>query len=107
MIDVPCHGCTLCCKNDVVRLRADEAKLGKWNMEPHPYIPNQFMLAHKINGDCYYLNSDGCSIHYDKPRQCQSMDCRTLANRFTFEQARQNPYIPLRVWRKGKKLLTQ
>lgn len=76
--DVPCDGCTLCCKGDAVRILPHEPQ-DKWQTEPHPYKAGARMIAHKPNGDCFYLGESGCTIQHDKPQQCWEMDCRRVA----------------------------
>ena len=33
------------------------------------------MLAHKENGDCFYLGPNGCTIHGSAPVLCTGYDC--------------------------------
>lgn len=35
-----------------------------------------WMLKHKPNGDCVYLDENGCSIHDHAPWVCRMFDCR-------------------------------
>lgn len=35
-------------------------------------------LAHRTNGDCFYLGQYGCTIHASRPKECREYDCRTL-----------------------------
>lgn len=102
---VPCNGCTVCCQNyDLVRLFPFEDPY-KWKTEPHPFKEGSLMLAHKPNGDCYYLSHTGCTIQDDKPQMCQKMDCRLIASRLNYTQARKHSGVNMVVWRKGKELL--
>lgn len=105
--DVPCNGCTLCCQGgDLLRLLpTDDAT--KYKTEPHPLKPGALMLAHKPNGDCWYLGERGCTIHGDTPLLCRRMDCRTIAKAVTFTKARTTPGINLLVWQRGKQLLRE
>lgn len=103
---VPCNGCTLCCHNDLVRLLPGDDET-RYLTEPHPLFQGQRMLAHKPNGDCIYLNEFGCGIHGYAPRQCREMDCRVIASRVTWTQARKIAHFNMRVWRRGKDLLKQ
>ena len=103
---VPCNGCTLCCKDDAVRLYDYERD--RFVHEVHPYMKGFWMLAHKKNGDCYYLGENGCTIHDSKPVLCDSMDCRNIANNVTYTNARKldkNGRLRMSVWKKGKELL--
>ncbi len=109
MPDVPCNGCTLCCKGDAVRLLPWENP-ALYDTEEHPYVPGMRMLAHKANRDCVYLTDSGCSIHERRPQQCRDMDCRVVAKTVTFLQAQSlsaQGRFPLRVWRRGKELLKE
>ena len=106
---VPCNGCTLCCQGDAIRL-TEEDNPADYMTDPHPYIPNALMLAHKKNGDCIYLNESGCSLHDHAPSLCRSADCRSLALKYDFDNAMQLhklKRIDIRVWDKGKDLLNE
>lgn len=78
MTHVPCNGCTACCKGQRIILgREDDGEI---------YVVEgtvrgndgaiQTMLAHKPNGDCWYLGPDGCTIHGRAPKACRDFDCR-------------------------------
>lgn len=104
---VPCKGCTLCCQGDAIRL-LEEDNPAEYITEPHSYIPGALMLAHKPNGDCIYLEENGCSIHKRAPSLCKSADCRTIALKYNFETAlrlHEMGNIDLRVWDKGNELI--
>lgn len=104
--DVPCNGCTLCCHGDAVRLLpGDDA--AKWKTVPHDRFDGQLMLAHKQNGDCYYLGDSGCTIQDDKPLMCREMDCRLIAAALTYTQARKIHGFPIAVWRRGRDLMKE
>jgi len=106
--DVPCNGCTYCCHGDAVRILPTE-DLTQYQVERHPYFSGCYMIAHKPNGDCIYLEANGCTIHDRKPQQCREMDCRRIAATMTFTNARKlhkQRGLPLVVWRKGKDLLS-
>ena len=105
--NVPCHGCTLCCQQDAVRLEKEDLSF-EYQTEPHPFVPGALMLAHKPNGECVYLENNGCSIHDHAPSLCRLADCRSLALRFDYETARQLHAIDrldIRVWDQGHNLL--
>jgi hypothetical protein len=105
--DVPCSGCTRCCKGDAIRLLPGDA-VETYQTVPHPYFTVSLMLDHKPNGDCIYLDDKGCTIHERRPRQCREMDCRLLATKITFTQVRKmsaRNQLKLPVWQKGKELL--
>ena len=105
--DVPCNGCRLCCLGDAVRLLPDDDPT-KYQTEPHPAIRGALMLAHKVNGDCVYLGASGCDIHADRPTMCRTMDCRNIAMRFSFTEARKlsaRGAVPMHIWHRGRELL--
>ena len=102
--EVPCNGCNLCCKNDAIRLMPYDDKT-LYKTEPHFFMRGEVMLAHKKNGDCYYLGANGCTIHDTKPAQCKTFDCRTLAS-ITYTNSRKNKrLVPQRPWKKGKEMI--
>jgi len=106
---VPCNGCTLCCQGDAIRLTEDD-KPEDYITEPHPYIDDARMLAHKDNGDCIYLGDTGCTIHDRAPLLCRSADCRSIALKYDFNtvmQLHQMKRIDIRVWDKGNDLLNE
>jgi hypothetical protein len=105
--EVPCNGCTLCCRGDVIRIE-DEEKAADYKTEPHPFLPGALMLAHKPDGECIYLAENGCSIHNNAPLICRMADCRSIALRFDFKTARKLHAlnkIDIRVWDQGRRLL--
>jgi Fe-S-cluster containining protein len=101
--EVPCNGCVRCCKKDLVRLLPQDDET-QYKTEPHPLPGFEFerVLAHKPNGDCWYLGDSGCTIHETKPTMCRSMDCRNIAERFSWTQARKAGLLP--VWNRGHEL---
>ena len=106
-MNVPCDGCTRCCKNDVIRLLSgDDPTLYK--TVPHPYLSEALMLDHAENGDCVYLGDQGCTIHDTKPQLCREMDCRNIAAMINYTQARKlakDGTLHFGVWLRGKELL--
>jgi hypothetical protein len=104
---VPCNGCTLCCQRDAIRLEAED-RPEDYQTEPHPYLPGALMLAHKPNGECVYLDAQGCSIHGRAPSLCRVADCRAVALQVDFETARQlhlQGRLDFRVWDRGHELI--
>jgi hypothetical protein len=98
--NVPCNGCTLCCRNDAIRLLPQDDP-AQYQTVPHDHFPGHLMLAHKENGDCVYLTSEGCDIHGSKPTMCIKMDCRRIAK--TFKKRDLKRYnVPVPVWNKGR-----
>jgi len=106
---VPCNGCILCCQGDAIRLN-EEDNPEEYLTELHPYIPGALMLSHKPNGDCIYLDENGCSIHGRAPSLCRVADCRSIALKYNFETAMQlhrMGRIDIRVWDKGNELVEE
>lgn len=104
---VPCNGCTRCCHGDAIRLLPEDDS-SSYKTVPHDRMIGHLMLAHKENGECFYLGESGCTIQDSKPLMCKEMDCRTIANAFTFTEARQmakRGLLPIEIWRRGKELL--
>ncbi len=107
MTNVPCNGCTLCCQGDAIRLENEDSAM-QYETEPHPFIQGALMLAHKANGECIYLDGNGCRIHDHTPSLCRFADCRSLALRIDFATARRLHFmnrLDIRVWDQGRKLL--
>ncbi len=104
---VPCNGCTLCCQGDAVSIQPEDDGQA-YLTEPHPYIQGGLMIAHKPNGECVYLDAQGCTIHDRAPSLCRTADCRSLAVRLDFDAARmlhRMGRLDIRVWDQGQKLL--
>lgn len=103
MYDVPCDGCTLCCRGDHIRILPHE-DASQWQTIPHTRLPGQRMLARRANGDCIYLGEKGCTIQDTKPQLCKEMDCRRIAHALSYTKARKSP-VPMHVWRRGRELI--
>jgi Fe-S-cluster containining protein len=74
MSNVPCNGCTACCRQQVVLLSdRDEA-----NMAAYDYrrIGKHLVLNNKPNGECTHLGPEGCTIYEKRPFVCRTYDCR-------------------------------
>lgn len=84
----PCNGCILCCQKDAIRLVPGRDDLTRYQVEPNPYFPGQYMLAHKANGDCIYLTATGCGIYPDRPYMCRTADCRAIPMKISRQEAR-------------------
>ena len=82
MSDVPCNGCTQCCKwrgELVIRPMLYPDEIGKYK---HRMLPDGTVrLAASSTGSCVYLSKDGCSIWETRPKVCRSFDCRDLLER--------------------------
>lgn len=76
--DVPCGTCTACCRNgELIALlpeRGDDLTV----LSQHTEIAGVRVLHHKPNGECVYLEDDGCSVHENRPFVCKGFDCRVL-----------------------------
>jgi Fe-S-cluster containining protein len=77
---VPCNGCRACCINERVILAPEHGDdLGRYCAVPtrlHNDGEVRWMLAHKGNGECWYLGETGCTIHDLAPWACRQFDCR-------------------------------
>lgn len=72
--DVPCAGCTACCRNDRVMLGPDDDPGAyEWHEEDGFAV-----LDRRADGACVYLDESGCSIRDRRPEICRRMDCRVL-----------------------------
>lgn len=78
--DVPCSGCTACCRGEPVFLVpecGDSAEEYETVAAVNPADGVQGVaLKQKANGDCIYLGPDGCKIHGRAPSVCRQFDCR-------------------------------
>jgi Fe-S-cluster containining protein len=79
--DVPCGGCTECCKTNQGLFLHPE--LGDpVESYRHRSVINEltgnpvFLLATEANGQCVYLGTSGCTIYDRRPILCRSFDCR-------------------------------
>jgi hypothetical protein len=77
---VPCNGCTACCKNEFIILQPDDGDViasYQTRLAAHPREPRLVhVLLKKPNGDCIYLGDGGCTIHDRAPYVCKVYDCR-------------------------------
>ena len=83
--DVPCGGCTACCRSSqFVHIAADErstlAVIPTALLFPAPRLPRgHVLLGYDERGHCPMLVESGCSIYDNRPRACQTYDCRVFA----------------------------
>jgi len=107
--DVPCNGCTLCCRTLIVPLAEEEYEQYDW-----AWITTREgkrlgrALQRKPNGECVYLNEKGCSIHGRAPHVCQRFDCRELflkSDRAGRRQAIKSGKLPKALFDKGREML--
>ena len=74
MTEVPCNGCTACCRHQIVLLnKHDEPNIAAYD---HRQIGEHRVLNNKPNGDCTHLGSEGCTIYDKRPFVCRTYDCR-------------------------------
>jgi len=78
MSQVPCNGCTICCKKEIIALQpSDNPDVYRCTTALDPISGRIIVvLERKPNGDCIYLNDTGCSIHGRAPVICREFDCR-------------------------------
>lgn len=109
--DVPCDGCRICCIGDAIRLLNgdfDDDGNPRFFSVQHPLKETEFMIDHKPNGECIYLDEKGCTVHDDKPVMCRTMDCRNIAATITFTHARKyekDGLLIFSIWKKGRELI--
>jgi Fe-S-cluster containining protein len=83
--DVPCDGCTACCRSSqFVHIAPDEidtlAHIPPALLFPAPRMaPGHVVLGYDERGHCPMLVDDGCSIYAHRPRTCRTYDCRVFA----------------------------
>jgi Putative zinc- or iron-chelating domain len=74
MSDVPCNGCTACCRGHIVVLSdKDEANMPAYDWRQ---LGKHKVLNNKPNGDCAHVGPDGCTIYEKRPAVCRTYDCR-------------------------------
>lgn len=87
MVDVPCNGCTLCCRSSLIPLQPQygdvvedyDRQMVMINGDPKTKF---LALAHGPDGNCVYLKETGCSIHERAPYACRVFDCRQLFRQY-------------------------
>jgi Fe-S-cluster containining protein len=83
--DVPCAGCTACCRSSqFVHIGPYEtdtlAHVPPELLFPAPRMPKgNVVLGYDEHGCCPMLGDDGCSIYEHRPRACRTYDCRVFA----------------------------
>lgn len=114
MTDVPCNGCTLCCRNDVIVLHpehGDDPTLYRTEPAVHPFTGEPVLvLQRKADGTCIYLGSTGCTIHAWAPVICREFDCRNMYRSQTRAQRRRNVrngFATQAIYDRGRELLEQ
>lgn len=78
--NVPCDGCTACCRSDLIVLHpehGDNPDDYQTQETLHPlYGHKVFALIKNERGHCIYLGEHGCTIHDRAPLICRKFDCR-------------------------------
>lgn len=84
---VVCGPCRLCCQRTRVPLveGEDDPKAFETEVTSDGLV----VLAHKLNGDCIYLDENGCSIHGRAPLVCRRFSCVAHYNGLTRAERRQ------------------
>ena len=83
--EVPCDGCTACCRSSqFVHVAPDEgdtlAHIPRELQFPAPGLPKgHVVLGYDEHGHCPMLVDDRCSIYAHRPRACRTYDCRVFA----------------------------
>src|SRR5689334_10471993 len=83
--DVPCNGCTACCRSShFVQIEPDEtgalARIPPELLFAAPRLPpGHVVMGYDERGHCPMLVDDRCSIYEDRPRACRIYDCRIFA----------------------------
>ncbi len=82
--DVPCNGCTACCRSSqFVHIGPDEtetlSRIPPQLLFPAPRMPaGHVILGYDEQGCCPMLGDGGCSIYEHRPRTCRTYDCRVF-----------------------------
>ena len=86
MSDVPCNGCTACCRHQIVLLSdKDEPNIAAYD---YRRVGGHRALNNKPNGDCAHLGPDGCTIYEKRPFVCRTYDCRKHFKSLTASERR-------------------
>jgi hypothetical protein len=89
-VSVPCNGCTLCCRHDLIVLKPsmgddpsayDCVPLSPKDVGPlaalQPPEDSRWRLR-QVGGRCVYATPKGCRIHDRAPVVCREFDCRRM-----------------------------
>lgn len=105
MADVPCNGCTQCCRYGLIFLDPDRDDVASYEtmtgIDPRTGR-DQPMLKHKPDGSCVYLGDGGCTIHARAPAVCREFDCRSFYLSLTRAERRAANGIHKDVLAEGK-----
>ena len=75
LTDVPCNGCTECCRNGQALVLHPEAGDDVASYRHRVTADGVSVLATE-DGRCVYLGDSGCTIYQRRPLLCRSFDCR-------------------------------
>jgi Fe-S-cluster containining protein len=82
--DVPCGGCTACCRS------SQFVHIGPEELDTLSHIPDDLLFAaprlpeghvllgYDEHGHCPMLTEGGCSIYEHRPKTCRTYDCRVF-----------------------------
>jgi Fe-S-cluster containining protein len=90
-VTVPCNGCTLCCRRDMIVLLpedGDDVDSYKHEIMSVPGAGDIAIIKKGADGNCIYLGADGCTIHDRAPVICRAFDCRDLYRTKTRQERR-------------------
>jgi Fe-S-cluster containining protein len=84
-VNVPCAGCTACCRTagtkygGVFLRETDDSTqyVHHWAYHPLTGVYGREIDVTK-DGDCVYLDGNGCTIYDRAPEACRIFDCRQL-----------------------------
>jgi Fe-S-cluster containining protein len=80
--EVPCDGCTVCCRTGGVQLfpdRGDDVE----SYETATYFGRLCLQLRPDTNECIYLEKRGCTIYDRRPVVCREMDCRMYLAMYT------------------------
>lgn len=101
--DVPCNGCTACCRSSQFIVIGPEevetlARIPKPLRAPAPGAPEgTVVLGYDAQGHCPMLVDDRCSIYEHRPRTCRTYDCRVFAATGLSPALDRKPLVAARV----------
>jgi len=109
--NVPCNGCTLCCRTLIVPLAEEEYEQYQWAwITKRDGTRLGRALQRKPTGECVYLGEQGCTIHERAPHVCKRFDCRELfrkSDRAGRRAAVKSGKLPKALFDKGREMLKQ
>lgn len=108
--DVPCGACHLCCRmmTPLHPERGDDVTSYQTATLLAPGKPPMLILDRLPNGDCFYLASDGCTIHDRAPAACKKYDCRQMfrdSDRSGRKLAVKEGRVPKGIFERGRELI--